>query len=111
MLHKLATSYSIISIDLILYYCNQSRDGMICYVIHDVTRAKAKIISICPPIIMQSILWKCCNVCRWLNTLSTTEIFCLTVYNAVNEKLVKAIICAGLYPNVAKLPPLHKPNR
>lgn len=33
------------------------------------------------------------------------------VCNAANEKLLRAVICAGLYPNVAKLSPLHKPNR
>jgi len=33
------------------------------------------------------------------------------VYDAANEKLIKAIICAGLYPNVAKLFPRQKPNR
>ena len=31
--------------------------------------------------------------------------------NAANEKLLRAVICAGLYPNVAKLFPGHKPNR
>jgi len=35
----------------------------------------------------------------------------LTVCDAANEQLVRAVICAGLYPNVAKLHPRHKPNR
>ena len=55
----------------------------------------SKIVILCSVYVRPSILWA----------------LLLTVCIAANEKLLRAIICAGLYPNVAKLSPLHKPNR